>query len=78
MRRGELTVFFSLVFILILALLCTMVESSRRHGVRMQLQVAADAACESEFAAYDRELLNRFNVFFFDGSFGYSLQGVLC
>lgn len=36
----------------------------------MQLQVAADAACESEFAAYDRELLNRFNVFFFDGSFG--------
>lgn len=68
MRRGEITVFLSLIIILVMAFVCTLVESARLQGVRMQLQVAADAACESAFAAYDRQLLEEFKVFFFDGS----------
>ena len=53
MRRGELTVFFAMVFILIVALLSSLVEVSRRQGVRMQVVTATDAACESVFAEYD-------------------------
>lgn len=47
-----------------------MVENARRQGVRMEIQVAADAACESVFAGYDRNMLEEFEVFFFDGSNG--------
>lgn len=71
-KRGEITVFLSLIFILVLAFILSLAESARLQGVRMQLQVAADAACESAFAAYDRKLLDEFEVFFFDGSGNYS------
>ena len=70
MRRGELSVFLCLIIILVVSLLCSVVEISRQHGVRMQIRMAVDAACESQFAAYDRELLRQFKVFFFDGSMG--------
>lgn len=70
MKKGELTVFFSLIFLILVTFMCSIVESARRQGVRIRLQVAADAACESAFAAYDRILLDEFKVFFFDGSYG--------
>jgi len=70
MKRAELTVFFSLIFILTLTFICSIAESARMQGVRMRLQIAADAACESAFAAYDRTLLDKFKVFFYDGSNG--------
>ena len=65
MRRGELTVFFAMIFILIVALLSSLVEVSRRQGVRMQVVTATDAACESVFAEYDTKMLEKFKVFFF-------------
>ena len=70
MRRGELTVFFAMVFILIVALLSSLVEVSRRQGVRMQVVTATDAACESVFAEYDTKMLEKFKVFFYDGAYG--------
>lgn len=70
MKKGELTIFFSLIFILVLTFICSLVESARIQGIRMRLQVAADAACESAFAAYDTVLLDKFKVFFYDASYG--------
>lgn len=70
LERGQITVFFSLIFILTISFICSLVESARLQGARMQLELAADAACESIFAAFDRELFQQFQVFFFDASFG--------
>lgn len=68
--KGSLTVFLTLIFLLILSLLCSVMEAARLQGGRTQLLFATNAACESVFAAYDRDMLKKLNVFFFDGRFG--------
>lgn len=68
--RGEITVFLSLILLVVFSLMASLVESVRLQSVRMQLETAADASILSEFAAYNRELYENYDVFFFDGSYG--------
>lgn len=69
-HRGEITVFLSLILLVVFSLMASLVESVRLQSVRMQLETAADASILSEFAAYNRELYEEYDVFFFDGSYG--------
>lgn len=68
--RGEITVFLSLILLLVFSLMASLVESVRVQSVRMQLETAGDASILSEFAAYSRVLYEDYDVFFFDGSYG--------
>lgn len=55
-KKGSITVFLSLVFIIVSALICGLLESARTAGVRFYLQTAADSAIDSVFSNYHRRL----------------------
>ena len=70
--RGVITVYLSMIFLLVTALVFTAAESSRVQASRMLMETAADSAMESFFAGYQRELYDAYDLFFFDGALGSS------
>ena len=70
MRResGEITVFFSLILLVILALIGTSLESARAAGLSYRLRLAADSSLQSVFAQYDRILWENYGLLFFAGA----------
>ncbi len=69
-RKGTITVFLSLVCVLFLSLLCTAVESARVQGCRAKAAAALDMGMFSVMGAFERELLEKYDVFFLDGAAG--------
>lgn len=70
MKRGEITVFLALVMSLLLSLVITVIEGARINTIRFQIECAADLGVYSALAGYRRELLDRFDLFFIDMSYG--------
>lgn len=61
-KNGSVTVFLSIAFVCIAALLLGIAESARTSGARFYMQVAADAAMESLFSQYHRKLWTDYRV----------------
>lgn len=61
-RKGEITVFLTLVLVSVCALLCTVVESARTAGARCYLRMAMDSSADSLMAQYHRELWKRYRI----------------
>lgn len=70
MKRGQITVFLSLILSIILAVLSAGIESARTAGMRMKLENAMDMGLYSVFAEYNRELLEHYDLYFIDTSYG--------
>lgn len=70
MQKGEITAFLSLVFLLILSFLGAMIESASIQVLKNQKRADTSLALESVFAEYQRELLEEYDVFALDGSYG--------
>lgn len=70
MKRGQITVFLSLILSLILSILLAGIESARIAGMRMKLENAMDMGLYSVFAEYNRELLKQYDLYFIDTSYG--------
>ncbi|MDO5425803.1 MAG: DUF5702 domain-containing protein [Eubacteriales bacterium] len=68
--RGTITVFLSILSVLFLSLACTLVESARVQGARAKAAVVTDLGLFSVFGEYERGLLEDYDVFFLDGSYG--------
>lgn len=68
--KGTITVFLSLIVSLFLSLLCTLTESARVQGARAVAAASLDIGMFSVFGEFEKELLERFNVYFLDGSYG--------
>ncbi|MCR5746750.1 MAG: DUF5702 domain-containing protein [Lachnospiraceae bacterium] len=68
--RGTITVFLSLILTLILSVIMSMTESAAYAAARMKSEIVADMALESVFAEYNRELLNKYDLYFIDTSYG--------
>lgn len=68
--RGTITVFLSLVSVLFLSLVCTLVESARLQGARAWAAAVTDMGIFSVFGEYEREILEKYDVLFLDGSYG--------
>lgn len=69
-QKGSITIFLSLMLTVMISLICTSILSVKVSACRMQLANAADQAMFSLFAQYDRDLLEKYDVFFVDGSCG--------
>lgn len=69
-QKGSITVFLSLVCILFLSLICASVESARVQGAKAQSADIAGMGNFSLFAEFDRELLEQYNIFSLDGTYG--------
>jgi len=63
--RGQITVFFSLILLLILSLAGTCLESARAAGLRYRIRLAADSALQSVFAEYDSSLFQSYGLLFY-------------
>lgn len=69
-RKGSITVFLTLILSLMLALVCTSIESVRMAAARTQILNSVDIGLYSLFGQFDRKLLEEYELFALDGSFG--------
>ena len=59
---GQITVFVSMILMLLFAFLCVLMESARTAGARWYLQMAASSSMDSVFSQYHRELWDRYRL----------------
>ncbi|MDE7321559.1 MAG: hypothetical protein K2N73_02315 [Lachnospiraceae bacterium] len=71
-----LTVYLSLVFGIVLSLLFVLIESAATGAARAQSELVADLGLDSVFAEYNREVLNQYELFFIDSSYGGKNGGI--
>lgn len=71
-----LTVYLSLVFTIVLSLILALVEGAAIGALRAQSEIVADLGMDSAFAEYNREILNQYELFFVDTSYGDEYGGV--
>lgn len=69
-QEGHITIFLSLMLTLVLSIVCTSLESARVQGAIMQLQNITDLGVFSVFGEYYNELLDMYDLFFLDTSYG--------
>lgn len=70
--KGTITVFLSLTLMVILSLLLAVIASARDKSMRMRCEAAMDMGLQSVFAEYNRALLEEFDLYFIDSSYGNS------
>lgn len=61
-KRGEITVFLSMILLCVAGLICVMLESARTAGARCYLQIAANSSMDSLFSQYHRQLWQKFHL----------------
>ena len=70
MRKGEITAFLSMVFVLLVSFVLGILEISLIRTSAGMSRVTADRAVFSLFGGYQKALFEDYHVFAFDGSFG--------
>ena len=70
MKKGYLTVYLSLSLGIILSLILALTEWARINAMRMQIECTADTAATSVLAEYHRQLLEQYELFYVDTSYG--------
>lgn len=69
-EKASVTVYFSLIIMILLAVIMTTVESARLAGIRVRCQSAAALGLESLFADYAAPLFEEYDLLFLEGSYG--------
>ena len=69
MKRGEITAFLSLIFVLLVSFILAMVESASIQTAKNQKRLDVDRAVFSLFGEYQKELLEEYEVFAIDGTY---------
>ena len=67
---GYLTVFLALSMTVLLSLILTLVEGARINAVRMRTETAGNTAVRSVMGEFHRELLQQYDLYFIDASYG--------
>ncbi len=68
-KKGEISIYLSLVFTLIISLLLTVISAARGAAIQVLFECATESALLSVFGEYNRELLEKYDVFFIDLSY---------
>lgn len=69
-KKGSITVFFSLTGILFLSLVCTIAESGRIQGAKTQTANIMGMGNFSVMSEFEPELLEKYEIFALDGAYG--------
>ena len=77
MRRENayLTVYLTMCLAVLLPLCLTLIDGARRNGAAMEAACAAEVGMQNIFAEYHRELLQQYNLFAIDSSYGTENSG---
>lgn len=67
---GYLTIYIALSLTVMLSLCLTLIEGARRNSIRFETECVMDISMNSILAEYHRELLNQYNLFYIDSSYG--------
>ncbi len=70
--EASISVYAVLVFTVVLSLVLVIIEGARENAIRMKLECAMDLSLYSVFAEYNRQLLEQYDLFFIDTSYGYA------
>lgn len=73
-KRGEITVFISLVLAVLLAFFQVCLQSVRLTSLRSQTQEALELSEISALSEYHRELLERYGLFYLDLGYGSGIE----
>ena len=65
--KGSITIYVSLIFTVIIALVLVMAESARISGVKAMMVSKLIIASNSVLADYDRDIYSNYKVFMYDG-----------
>ncbi len=79
-QKGEITVFLSLILILLLSLLAALLESASVRMARSERQIQLTYGLESVFAEYHKELWKQYHIFAIDEGYEsnhYSYDSIL-
>ncbi len=69
MKKGEVTAFLSIVFLLFLSLTATIIESASVQITKNKRRSDVERAMESSFAEYQKNLLEEYDVFALEGTY---------
>lgn len=69
MKKGEVTVYLSLVFILLLSFVGGIMEAASVQMAKSYRRADVNRGIESVFAEYQKELLKEYDIFALDGSY---------
>lgn len=70
MKKGEITVYLSLLFVLLISFVMGVLEAAIVQTEKNMCRLKADRAVFSVFGEYQRELLEEYHVFALEGSYG--------
>ncbi len=70
MRKGEITAFLSLVFVLLLSFISGIIEASAIQVSKNLSRLDTDRAIYSIFGEYQKQLLEQYHIFAIEGSYG--------
>lgn len=73
---GYLTLYLSLIFGIVMSLLLALVSGAAVGATRLQSELVADLGLDSVFAEYNREILEQYELFFIDSSYGDGQGGI--
>ena len=65
-KRGEISVFLSLILVCILSLFLGLVESARTAGARVYLEMAVNSSMDSVMSQYNRNLWDMYHLLFLE------------
>lgn len=68
-KKGSITIFYSLLLTIILALISTVAVTAKTKAGRAQIAMCMDMAMFSAMSKYDKELFKEFHLFFMDGGY---------
>lgn len=68
--EASITVYAALTFAVVLSLVLLIIEGARENALRIKLECAMDISLNSVFAEYNRQLLEQYDLFFIDTSYG--------
>lgn len=69
MKKGEVTAFLSILFLLFLSLTATIIESASVQITKNKRRADVERAVESVFAEYQKDLLEEYDVFALDSTY---------
>lgn len=72
MKKGEITAFLSLIFVLLLSFITAMLESTVIQTTKNQKRLDVDRAIFSIFGEYQKQLLEEYEILAIDGGYGAS------
>lgn len=77
MKKGYVTVFFSLVITLCFSLFMGLIYGARENAIRLKASEAMEISIRSGFGEYQKDIWEKYNIVFVDAAYGYKVDSMV-